>query len=306
MLNRLLREEGRWLVLMNEFGKEPLDQVLTGRRDIPLALLSGGCVCCTVRGALAPTLRNLYMSRSAGTVHFDRVVMETSGVADPGPVVDTLLQDRWLAARYRLAAIVATVDALHGLERIEQFPEAARQAALADHLLITKTDLAESETVGRLRQRLGQMNPTVEAIAATRGEWDAGKLLASASVYEAGLSRHMVSPARAGTVFESAALVFDKPLRGDALGMLNRLVATVGRSLLRIKGLLDLEGEPRPVVVHAVAGHLYPCERLAGWPDGERRSRLVVISLASDRELIRRFFSEFEQAVGEGKSSLPV
>jgi G3E family GTPase len=282
---------------MNEFGKEPLDQELMERRDIPLALLSGGCVCCTVRGALAPMLKNLYMSRSAGTAHFDGVVMETSGVADPGPVLDTLLKDRWLATRYRLLAIMATVDAQHGLESIESFPEAARQVALADRLLITKTDLVAPEAAERLRLRLKALNPAAETVFAARGEWEVGGLSASAAFHQEGWARRLASPLVDGTAFESAALVFNKPLRGDVPGVLNRLLGAVGHSLLRIKGVLELEGEPSPIAVHAVAGHLYPCVRLAGWPEGGRRSRLVAISLASDREVMQRFFSEFERAV---------
>jgi len=307
LLNRLLREGGRWLVLMNEFGKEALDQALLERQDIPLALLSGGCVCCTVRGALAPMLRNLHMSRSAGTVCFDGVVMETSGVADPGPVLDTLLQDRWLAARYRLLAIVTAIDAQHGLERIENFPEAARQVALADSLLITKTDLVGPGAVEPLRQKLRQMNPAAETVIAAHGEWEANTLLVSSGTApRKELARRLVLPAGGGTAFESAARVFNEPLRGDVLSVLDCLVAGVGHSLLRIKGVLELEGEPCPVVVHAMAGHLYPCVRLAAWPEGKRRSRLVTIGLAADRDVMRAFFNEFERLAGCGNSSLQV
>ncbi len=296
VLNRLLRGEGRWLVLMNEFGQEALDQQLMERRDLPLALLSGGCVCCTVRGRLAPTLRNFHMERSA--VGFDRVIMEASGVADPGPVLDTLLQDRWLAARYGLSAIVATVDALRGLEQIERFPEAARQAALADCLLITKTDLATPAAVEALRQRLAVLNPAAEIIVdAQPGEWDAGNWLTPAAANRRGLPRRLPAPLPPGTGFASAALVFDRPLRGDVESMLARLLGGVGCPLLRVKGLLDLADEACPVVVHGVGGRLYPLARLAAWPEGERRSRLVAIGAEADREALAQFLSEFRQAV---------
>lgn len=318
LLNRLLREEGRWLVLMNEFGQEALDQQLMERRDIPLALLSGGCVCCTVRGRLAPTLRNFHMERSA--VGFDGVIMEASGVADPGPVLDTLLKDRWLAARYSLSAIVATVDALRGLEQIERFPEAARQAALADRLLITKADLATPAAVEALRQRLALLNPAAETIVTRREEgdawnWSAGVSLAQGREASGASALHaswlggkplagavlgldgLAAPPLAGTGFASAALVFDQPLRGDVESTLARLLGTVGRPLLRVKGLLDLAGEACPVVVHGVEGRLYPLARLAAWPEGERRSRLVAISAEADREALAQFLSEFQQAV---------
>jgi G3E family GTPase len=298
VLNRFLREDGKWLVLMNEFGKEPLDQNLMARRDVPLTLLSGGCVCCTVRGALAPMLKNLYMSRSAGTLNFDRVVMETSGVADPGPVLDTLLRDRWLAARFSLLGIVATVDAQQGLERIHNFPEAARQVALADYLLMTKTDLVAPEAVAPLRQKLRQMNPVAEIFAALHGEWKAGGRLASGDFQGGGKKPRLLSAMAEGTAFESASCVFNRPLLGGALDILGRLVSGLGQSLLRIKGILDIEGETNPVAVHAVSGHLYPSTRLAAWPDSERRSRLVAISTASDYARMKRFLSEFEQAVG--------
>ena len=298
VLNRLLREQGRWLVLMNEFGQTPLDQELIERRGVPLALLSGGCVCCTVRGALAPMLKNLHMSRSAGTLYFDGVILETSGVADPGPVLDTLLRDRWLAARYRLAAVLATVDAQQGAQHIERFAEAARQVALADHLLITKTDLAAPFALDALRQRLEVLNPAAEIAAAKQGEWEPGGVLASAALQGRGLVRRLGLDAVEGTAFESAARAFKQPLRGNVLDALERLVEGAGRSLLRIKGILELEGEPLPVVVHAAAGCFYPAARLAGWPEGERRSRLVAIGLACDRAAMGRFFSEFERAAG--------
>ncbi len=173
VLNHLVRTLPRTAILMNEFGAVALDHQLLQKMEGPMALLSGGCVCCTISGSLSPTLKNLWMARQKGDIPaFERVIIETTGIADPAPVLDNLLHDNWIRARFRLDGVVTTVDALFGMGQLDEHFEAVKQVAVADKLLLTKTDLAPADTVTALRERLATLNPAADILPVTNGELD--------------------------------------------------------------------------------------------------------------------------------------
>jgi G3E family GTPase len=175
LLRRLLRHPGmsRAAVIINEFGDVGLDHELVAASSEQMTLLSNGCLCCTLRTDLQETLRELFVKRRAGEViDFDRVFVETSGLADPIPVLHTLQTDGLLGAQYRLNGVVTLVDAVNGMGQLDAMPEAVKQAAVADRIVITKTDIADSDTVERLQRRLRAMNPFALLTTAVDGELD--------------------------------------------------------------------------------------------------------------------------------------
>src|ERR1700693_2677765 len=179
LLRRLLRHPGmdRAAVIINEFGDVALDHELVAASSEQMTLLSNGCLCCTLRTDLQETLRELFVKRRAGEViDFDRVFVETTGLADPIPVLHTLQTDALLGGQYRLNGVVTLVDAVNGIGQLDDMPEAAKQAAVADRLVITKTDIADGNTVDRLRRRLEAMNPFALITTAVDGELDPAPL----------------------------------------------------------------------------------------------------------------------------------
>jgi G3E family GTPase len=178
LLNHLLRHQPLTAVVMNEFGEIGLDHQLLEESRGPLALLSGGCVCCQIQGTLAPTLKNLWMARDAGKLPpYERIVIETTGIADPAPILDTLLNERWIAARHRMDGVVTLVDAVLGEGQLDDYPEARRQAAVADRLLLSKTDLADAEILANLEARLDELNPAAPRFRVVNGAIDPALIL---------------------------------------------------------------------------------------------------------------------------------
>ncbi|MCS6787475.1 MAG: GTP-binding protein [Thiobacillaceae bacterium] len=325
LLNRLLREAPLTAVVMNEFGAVALDHQLLEQTRGPLALLSGGCVCCEVQGALAPTLKNLWMAREGGQVpRFERVVIETTGIADPGPVLASLAGERWLAARYRLDGIVTTVDAQFGLDQLAAHFEAQRQVAMADRLLVTKTDLAAPAQVEALHARLRALNPAAPVLTVLHGAIEPAQLFGLRAHRPDGepqraqnwLAYERYRPLRLGPTAPSPAaqspatqaphgrirafsLRFEQPL--DALAVrsaLEMLVAFRPRNLLRMKAIVHYVGHERPVVLHGVQDVLYAPVELDAWPDADRSSRFVFIVADLDEALVARLLHDFTAAAG--------
>jgi G3E family GTPase len=318
ILNRLLRHVPLTAVVMNEFGEVGLDHRLLEQTRGPLALLAGGCVCCQVQGALAPTLKNLWLGRQAGRApRYERVVIETTGIADPAPILDTLLRDRWIAARHRLDGIVTTVDAQFGAEQLDTHFEAQRQVAVADRLLLTKTDLAEAAAVAALEARLQALNPAAPVLTVIRGEVEPGLLL-DLRQFEPGTGavRPWLAHGRYRPVGEGRSmgqggphlqrirafgLEFDQPLDGQGVqAALEMLVGFRPKNLLRMKAILNLAGRDRPVVLHGVQHVLYPPVELPAWPDDDRRSRFVFITADLDEGFVAKLLQDFTQAAASG------
>ena len=324
LLNQLLKKLPLTAVVMNEFGEVGLDHQLLEETRGPLALLSGGCVCCQVQGALAPTLKNLWMARSQGQLPpYERVIIETTGIADPAPILDTLNGDRWLAARHRLDGVVTTVDAVLAEGELDEHFEAVRQVAVADRLLLTKTDLVDAAVLARLEARLEGINPAAPRLCVLHGEvapeqilgagladqldrpQEARRWLAADRYRPAGRSLLSGKAAPAQAVHDqrvkSFSLTFDQPL--DWVGVqsaLEMLVAFRAKHLLRMKAIVNLQGESVPVVLHAVQHVVHPPVRLAVWPDGDRSSRFVFIVSDLDEAFVAKLLQDFTQAAGEG------
>lgn len=307
LLNRLLRDPAlaNTAVIINEFGEIALDHLLVAAPSENMVLLANGCICCAVRGDLVGTLDELAGKRDRGeTPPFDRVLIETTGLADPVPVLQTLITDPDVGPRYRLDAVLTLVDGVHGAAQLDAHREAVKQAALADRLLITKSDLAPAESIAALERRLEALNPGAHRHRVTRGEITPEALFGVA-LQDCGAKdptrwlrpeAYVATGARRGGYLgngrhddgiDAFSVYLDRPVtRAGLVTWLHLLASLRGANLLRMKGLLNVEG--RPVTVHAVQTLIDEPVALEQWPDEERRSRLVFITRDMARADIER------------------
>ncbi len=315
LLNGLLQHPGlaNSLVIINEFGEVGIDHLLVATPSENMRLLENGCLCCAMRGDLVETLTDAYRQRIEGVVSgFDRVLIETTGLADPVPIIQTLVTDEKLAPCYRLDTVVTLVDSVNAQAQLDAYPEAVKQAAVADLLLLTKTDLVDTVRVATLKARLAAINKDIEILPVLRGAIDPRVLfgraalvpLAQPSDVERWLGRaeedptagcaaaaheHCDHPAhpRHDDRVQTFTLFHDKPASARALGTWLTLLASFrGANLLRVKGLINVEG--RPVVVQAVQTVIHEPVELAQWPTEDRRSRVVFIVRDADRAQFER------------------
>jgi G3E family GTPase len=318
LLNKLLRHPALvdTAVLINEFGEIGLDHLLVERLDGDTVLLNAGCLCCTVRGDLVKALRDLAVRIEQGHA-IRRVVVETTGLADPAPILQTLMSDPLVLYRYRLDGVVTLVDAATGMATLDTQVEAVKQAAVADRLVLTKTDLATPEQVSALWSRLRALNPGAPLLNALHGDIEPEALLdcglydatrkhpdvrrwldaeAWAQGHDHGHHHHDAN--RHDARIHSFCLTFDEPLPWDGLATwLEVLTMTRGESVLRIKGILNLEGEDRPVAIHGVQHLFHPPVKLERWPEGDdRRSRLVFILRDLDRATVEKGLRAFAES----------
>ena len=310
LLNRLLRHDGMGdsAVIINEFGEVGLDHLLVEAIDGEVAVLASGCVCCTLRSDLEQTLRDLLVKRDRGEVPaFSRILVETTGLADPAPIVQLLLNNPLVSHFVRLDAVVTTVDAVNGLRQIGEHAEAVKQAALADRLLLTKTDLAPPATIDDLQWRLATLNPGATRHTVANGEI-APDMLFGAALFDPSrksadvrrwINESAYQKPRHGdrdhdhahgydhdhhdhghtTDIRSCCLTAGEPLSWDAVSSwLARVRNGAGNDLLRVKGILNLIGETAPVAIHGVHHVFHPPVQLDAWPDGDHRSRIVFIT----------------------------
>ncbi|SEE07886.1 CobW family GTP-binding protein [Bradyrhizobium erythrophlei] len=307
LLNRLLRHEAMSdsAVVINEYGEVALDHLLVERVDGEVAVLASGCICCTIRSDLEETLRALLVRRDRGEVPpFRRLLIETTGLADPAPIVQLLLNNPLISHFLRLDAVVTTVDAANAARQLDRQYEAVKQVALADRLLITKCDLVND--IDALEVRLHRLNPAARIARVTHGEIDPSGLFGAALVdpekktvnVERWLNEQAVAEscaeghAHAGhdhhdhdghhghdAAITSFVLAFDEPLDWMAVSRwLAYLRNARGEDLLRVKGILNLHGEAAPIAIHGVHHIFHPPVALAKWPDADRRSRIVFIT----------------------------
>ena len=275
----LQSEAGRnTAVVVNEFGDEGIDDALLRDSADETVLLGNGCLCCNVRSDLQVALRRLLMERDRGIVpHFERMVIETSGLADPSPILTTFATDRALGGEFQVEAVIAVADAVNGARALTDFVEARRQAMLADILAITKTDIVPSTDTARLRDDLAAFNPRARILQAGKPEVLATLFGEHDSV--AGWRAEMVTgEAVHSDGVNSFTLTFDRQLDWPCVARsMDTLLSLRGSDLLRAKGLLDIEGCAGPVAVQFVQHLAHSPVELQHWPDGERRSRLVFI-----------------------------
>jgi G3E family GTPase len=287
LVSRLLRhpDMGETAVIVNELGEVGIDHHLLRRVDERTVLLPSGCLCCALRGDLADELRDLVARRDAGQIPpFGRVVVETSGLANPAPVVATLLSDPLVKHHYRLEAVVTTVDAQHGLRH----DESVRQAAAADRLVVTKTDLADPAAV---TARLRRLNPAAPILESVHGDVPPSALFDGAPRDPRDLD-YDDSPEHAHEV-RALCITFDDPLDWTAFGIwLTMLLQARGEDVLRVKGLLDV-GAEGPIVLSGVQHVVHPPEHLPEWPDEDRRSRLVFIGRGLEQQALETSLAAF-------------
>lgn len=300
LLSRLLKDLALadTAVLINEFGDVGLDHHLVDRIDDTMVLLSSGCLCCTVRGELAEALKDLHARRARGAVPpFRRVVIESTGLADPLPVISTITADPVLKHHFRMGAVVTTVDALNGRDQLRRQPESVNQAAVADRLVLTKTDLVTPGDVAALAEALRLLNPDApfhDAIDAL----DAAELLGERPISSAtGESFRCMATAEAAQhdAVGSFSLVFETAVDWTRFGLwLTMLLNRHGAAILRVKGLLNVEGSDAPVAIHGVQQLVHVPTHLPAWPDpADTRSRLVFITRGLAPALIERSMAAF-------------
>lgn len=302
LLRRLLAqpELAGAAVLVNEFGEIGLDHLLLERLDGEILLLKSGCVCCTVRGDLKAALADLLARRARGeTPPFDRIAIETTGLADPTPVVSTIVSDPALRSRLRMGATLAVVDGLNGGATLDAHEVSLRQAAAADRIAISKVDLAAPATVAELEARLRRLNPAADIIRLDEDSSPPPLWLDRAA--ERPILRFADAPAQEGGHGARAFLLeADRPLDWARFGLwLSMLLNARGEDILRLKGVVAIEGVDGPLAIQGVQRVVHPPEHLDGWPGGERGTRLVVIARSVDPALVRRSFRAFNGLAAE-------
>ena len=274
-------------VIINEYGSVGIDDALVRGSTDQVTLLGNGCLCCNTRSDLQVALRNLVAERDLGRLPpFQRILIETSGLADPGPILSTFATDRALGAEFQIEVIVAMVDAANGLDTLAWSAEARKQVILADRLVISKTDLSKRSALTRLRTRLTELNPRAPIDTAVDGKLDPRCLIeAGADADHRAERAGFVAEAAHSDGISSFVLTDETPLPWDAFARaMDTLIALRGPDLLRVKGILNLREEQKPVVIHGVHHVFHPPVALPGWPDADRRSRIVFITRGITRE----------------------
>ena len=317
LLNRLLKDEGmaETAVIINEFGEVSLDHLLVEYVGDNMVLLQSGCLCCTMRGDLVDALETLLRDLDNRRCKFRRVLLETTGLADPAPLLHTAMAHPYLVLRYRLDGVVTVVDAVNGEATLDEHAEAVKQAAVADRIVLSKTDLADAEQRARIVARLHALNPAASILDAAQGEataegilncglYDPDKKIPDVKKWlaaEAYSQAHAHSHAHHHDInrhdehIGSFALTSDVAIPAGTLEMfLELLRATHGAKLLRIKGIVKLAEMPdTPVVVHGVQHVFHPTARLPHWPDDDHRTRLVFITRDLPERTVRELFDAF-------------
>jgi G3E family GTPase len=331
VLNGLVRNQAlrRTAVVINEFGEIGLDHDLVQKSDENFLLVRNGCVCCTVRGDLISTLRDLSVRQQRREIEIlERVVIETTGLADPAPILHTLMNDQSLLEDgYALGAVITTVDAVNGLDTLDNHQEAVKQAGISDLLLLTKTDLASESAVSVLRERIAAINPGARIIQATNGE------IVPADFFSTGLYRpesktaevqnwlnaeayaadhlhaHADGPEddhggstqdarnRHGDRIKAYCVIRDRPISWAGFSAwLDMVSAMRGNDLLRVKGIVNVIEHPsRPTVIHGVQHIFHPPIELDEWPSDDHRTRIVFITRDIEQETIEETLRVFER-----------
>ena len=299
LLNRLLRDPtlAGTAVLINEVGEVGIDQLIVDRDDDEVLLLESGCVCCSMRGDLPRALNELRERFESGRLaHLDRVVVETTGLADPAPVIRTLIRDFALARHFRLDGVIVTLDPQHCGWQLAQYPEARRQIAQADQIVLSKCDLAQDAEIAEALAQIAALNPGAalhrgdalpDALELLTGHTGTGWLSVEAPRPPLG---GRAAPPHSGGV-ATHLLRLDKPVVwADFAAAIDLLLEAAGAHILRLKGLVAVEGEDSPHVLHAVQNQRYPDSVLPAWPEDWRGTQLVFITQDLPRAALLQAF----------------
>jgi G3E family GTPase len=335
LLNTLLKDPflANACVVINEFGEVGIDHLLVETSNENVVELSSGCLCCTIRGDLIDTLNDLITRRSAGTLKaFDRIVIETTGLADPAPVLHALMRDDLLLHRVKLEGVITVVDGFNGMATLDAHPEAVKQVAMADRIVMTKFDLLEGkegeDMLFAIIARMRKLNPSARLLTTHRGEATAERLF-NTGLYDAtkkspdvqnwlsieGVERaekakhnhhhghhHHHDASRHDDHIRSFAFRDERPISPQGLELFLELLTSYhGPNLLRFKGIILVSDDPeRPLAVHGVQHVLHPPARLANWPDGKQETRLVFIVKDIEKPAIEGLFRAFTDQIEGG------
>jgi G3E family GTPase len=341
LLNALLKDPflSNACVVINEFGEVGIDHLLVERSDETVIELSSGCLCCTIRGDLIDTLNSLLDRRSAGELKaFDRIVIETTGLADPAPVLHALMRDDRLLQRIRLEGVITVVDAFNGMATLDAHAEAVKQVAMADRIVLTKLDLLTGregeDTLFAIIARLRKLNPSARLLSTHRGEATAARLF-NTGLYDAtkksldvgnwlsleGVERaekaahsrqhhdhaghHHHDVSRHDKHIRSFVLRDERAISPQGLELFLELLTSYhGPNLLRMKGIVLVSDDPaRPVAIHGVQHVLHPPVRLASWPDGKPETRMVFIVKDIPKDAIAGLFKAFTDQIAGGAAA---
>ncbi|MFM9835985.1 MAG: CobW family GTP-binding protein [Methylophilaceae bacterium] len=320
LLNKLLTNPSmkNTAVIINELGEAGLDHILAQNVESSYVadnavLLQSGCLCCTLSNELADTMRDLFFKRAVDAIpQFNRIIIETTGMANPGPIMANLMNEPVIESVYRLDAVVVTIDAVYGLQQINEHVEARKQAAVADVLLFTKTDLATSEQVSELKEKLISINPGATQHKILHGKIDP-EFIIDVGLFDptgkrAEPERWLREPFRKtnsqvkgmltkgshNDEIMSFTVAMPKPLNWkDLKPIILKLCQSYGENLLRLKGIIHAEDQPAPLAIHAVHFTPYPATLLTGWDEDEPISRIVLIGKGLDEAAIRKMLTQF-------------
>ena len=320
LLSALLKKEEmkNVAVIINEFGEVGLDHALVEHSDENIVELQNGCICCTIQGDLQKTMLDLIDKMSKGDIsYFDKLMIETTGLADPVPIIHTLISSMDLQRIYTLDGVITVVDATNGEKTLDLQPEAVKQAALAERIIISKIDLIEKDKALSLETRLRAINPSIKIIKSSFGDVsisdlinldaydpfsksrDVKEWLATESM-DAHHDHHNVNVNRHDENIEAFSMTSDTPVNMMAFGLFkDLLMAQMGPDLLRLKGIINIEGKDRPAVIHGVQHVFHPVYWLEKWPDDNRQTKLVFITRNIKKEQIEGFFNALMGLVGE-------
>jgi G3E family GTPase len=338
LLNFLLKDPflADAAVIINEFGEVGIDHLLVERSDENIVELASGCLCCTIRGDLIVTIQDLLARRQRGEVRpFNRIVIETTGLADPAPVLHAVMSEPTLLASCRLEGVITVVDAVNGMSTLDAHPEAVKQVAVADRIVLTKVDLLVGlegeEMLFAIIGRLRRLNPAARLLTTHRNEATAERLFTmglfdpktktldvqawlSAEAYETGEKRgrrhrhhdhthgnsHHHDVSRHDEHIRSFSFTESNPVSPQALELFMELLKSYhGANLLRMKAIVRLSDDlHRPVVLHAVQHVFHPPVRLEAWPDSDERTRFVFIVKDIEKSEIEKLFKAFTDLIG--------
>ena len=312
LLNHLLSQPAMKdsAVIINELGEAGLDHILATQVDSEhiadnTVLLSSGCVCCTLKNELADTMRDLFFKRALQAIpQFNRLVIETTGIADPGPILANLMNEPVIESVFRLDAVVVTIDSEYGLQQLQAHAEARKQVAMADVLLLTKTDLASVETLATLKEKLITINPGATQHKIFHGQIDPDFIidvgLFDPTGKHAEPQRWLRAPLKPASKLKnhkdeisSFTVTLPNPLNWrDLKPIILKLCQTYGANLLRLKGIIHAADLDYPFAIHAVHFTPYPPTELEGWTEDEPTNRIVIIGKGLDEEAIRKMLTQ--------------
>ncbi len=313
LLNKLLNDPKMHdsAVIINELGETGLDHILATQVESEhiadnTVLLNSGCICCSLKNELADTMRDLFFKRALQAIpQFNRLVIETTGMADPGPILGNLMNEPVIESTFRLDAVVVTIDSVYGLKQLQENTEALKQAAVADVLLLTKTDIANSDEIKALQEKLAETNPGASQHLIQHGEINPDSIIDVGLFDPTGKiatpQRWLRTPSKInqpkGTLPQKAhqdgitsfTVTMPKPLNWrDLKPVILKLCQTHGSKLLRLKGIIHAEDQPAPLAIHAVHFTPYPPTLLEGWDEDEAISRIVIIGKEIDESEVRK------------------